>query len=207
MSLRVGPRPLAAAAVIAGGPATRMGGASKAALLIDGESIASRQTRALRAVFGRVVVVAGDPGPWGELGVERVADHHRGAGPLAGIHAALRATEVHPGVVCVAGDMPFLSDGLLRLLRDRDPDADAVVPRVQGRVEPLLARYGRGCLPVIEARLAAGDRALHSLLDDLAVSWIEEGELRAFDPHLRGLVNVNTPEDLARARRGPLRGR
>jgi molybdenum cofactor guanylyltransferase len=203
--------PGVAAAVIAGGLATRMAGASKAALVVGGQSIAARQARALGAVFARIVVVVGDAsdasdasdsGPWRDLGVEVVEDRHRGAGPLGGLHAALLATGAHPGVVCVAGDMPFLSEGLLRLLRDRAPGADAVVPRVGGRPEPLLARYAPPCLPVIESRLAAGERALHTLLDELAVAWIEEAELRAVDPDLRTLLNVNTPEDLARARRG-----
>jgi hypothetical protein len=35
----------------------------------------------------------------------------------------------------------------------------------------------------------------------LEVAWLEEPELRALDPTLRGLTNVNTPEALARARR------
>jgi hypothetical protein len=38
-----------------------------------------------------------------------------------------------------------------------------------------------------------------SLLTDepLRVRWIEERELRAVDPHLRALHNVNAPEDMS----------
>jgi molybdopterin-guanine dinucleotide biosynthesis protein A len=189
-----------AAAVIAGGPATRMGGVVKAALEIGGRSIAARTMEALGAVFARVVVVANEPGPWAALGAELVPDRARGAGPLGGLQAALLATRGHPGVVCVGGDMPFLSPAILRLLRDRDPDAEAVVPRVGGRPEPLLARYAAGCLDVVERRLAAGALAVHELLGALAVRWVDEPELRALDPALRALTNVNTPEDLAAAR-------
>lgn len=189
------------AAVIAGGPATRMGGAAKSGLEVGGRSIAAAQVAALRAVFGRVLVVANDAGPWRDLEIEIVADSEPGVGPLGGVHAALLATRTSAGgVVCVAGDMPFLPEGLLRLLRDRDPGAEAVAPRVGGRPEPLLARYAPGVLGVAEEQLAAGERALHALLARLRVSWIEEAELRALDPELRALTNVNTAADLARAR-------
>ena len=191
-----------AAAIIAGGAATRLGGLPKSTLVVDGRSIAARLLEALRATFPRVLVVANDPAPWAGLGVEVTpdVDVHRGAGPLAGIHAALTATAAHTGVVCVAGDMPFVEPRLLELLRDHAPGADAVVPRLAGRPEPLLARWSGACLPVIEARLAAGARAAHGVFDVVRTVWLDEPALRAVDPGLRSLTNVNTPEDLGRAR-------
>jgi molybdopterin-guanine dinucleotide biosynthesis protein A len=176
-----------------------MGGVSKAELLVGGRSIAARQVEALRAVFARVVAVANAPGPWPALHVEVIGDRWAGAGPLAGIQAALEATREQPSVVCVGGDMPFLSGELLALLRDRAPAAEAVAVRVGDRVEPLLGRYASRCLPIVEAQLAAGERAVHRLLERLSVAWIDGEELRAFDPALRSLMNVNAPEDLARA--------
>jgi molybdopterin-guanine dinucleotide biosynthesis protein A len=189
-----------AAAVIAGGAATRLGGQNKPALVVGGRSIAERLLEALRATFARVLVVANQPEPWRALGAEVTPDLRRGAGPLAGVHAALVATAGHPGVVCVAGDMPFVEPALLALLRDHAPEAWAVVPRVAGRAEPLLARWGRACLPVVEAHLDAGERAAHAIFDGVRTAWLDEPALRAVDPELRSLANVNTPEDLRRAR-------
>jgi molybdopterin-guanine dinucleotide biosynthesis protein A len=193
-----------AAAIIAGGAATRLGGVPKSTLVVDGRSIAARLVAALGAAFARVLVVANDPAPWQGLGLEVVPDGpaHRGAGPLAGVHAALAATRERAGVVCVAGDMPFVAPALLALLRDHAPEADAVVPRVAGRPEPLLARWGRACLPVVAARLAAGERAAHAVFDVVRTAWLDEPALRAVDPGLASFTNVNTPEDLRRAR-GP----
>lgn len=191
-----------AGAIVAGGLATRLGGVAKSSLVVGGRSIAERQLEALRATFPRVLVVANDAAPWAGLGVEVVADHFAGAGPLAGVHAALAATAAHEGVVCVAGDMPYVAPGLLALLRDHAPGAPAVVPRVAGRPEPLLARWGRDALPVVEARLTAGERAVHAVFAALATAWLDEPALRAVDPTLRSFANVNTPEDLRRAR-GP----
>jgi molybdopterin-guanine dinucleotide biosynthesis protein A len=190
-----------AAAIIAGGAATRLGGASKSALLVEGRTIGERQVELLRAIFPRVIVIANDAAPWEGLGVEVTPDVHPGAGPLAGVHAALVSTDAHEGVVCVAGDMPFLEPALLALLRAHAPEADVVVPRVAGRPEPLLARWGRACLPLVEARLAAGERAVHAIFEHLRTTWIEEPALRAVDPALRSFTNINTPEDLARVGR------
>jgi len=180
--------------------ATRLGGLSKSSLVVDGRSIAERLLESLRATFGRVLVVANDPAPWSGLGVEVTADLRPGAGPLAGVHAALAATAGHAGVVCVAGDLPFVAPALLALLRDHAPRADAVAPRLAGRAEPLLARWGHACLPVVEARLEAGARAAHAVFAAVRTTWLEERALRAVDPALRSFVNVNTPEDLRRAR-------
>jgi molybdopterin-guanine dinucleotide biosynthesis protein A len=194
---RIGAAPVAAA-IIAGGAATRMGGVAKSGLVVAGQTIGARLLEALRATFTRVLVVANEPAPWAELGVEIVKDIHTGAGPLAGVHAALLATKDHAGVVCVAGDMPFVAPSLLTLLRDHAPSAWAVVPRVGGRPEPLLARWGHACLPVVEARLAAGERAVHAALAAVQTAWLDEPALASVDPGLRSFVNVNTPDDVRR---------
>jgi molybdopterin-guanine dinucleotide biosynthesis protein A len=192
-----------AAAIIAGGAATRLGGLPKSTLVVEGRPIAERLLEVLRATFPRVLVVANDASPWSVLGVEVLSDIYGGAGPLAGVHAALVATAGQAGVVCVAGDMPFVAPTLLELLRDHAPAADAVVPRLAGRPEPLLARWGRACLPVIEARLAAGERAVHATFEAVRTTWLDEPALRAVDPDLRSFTNVNTPEDLARVQQRP----
>ena len=49
------------AAILAGGKATRLQGRDKSALVVNGESILSRQLRELRQVTGDVMIVGGDP--------------------------------------------------------------------------------------------------------------------------------------------------
>lgn len=196
-------RTLVAAAIIGGGAARRFGGAPKHLLEVEGQSIAARQLSALRVVFDHVFVVARDPAPWMDFGVQVVTDEFRAAhdervGPLAGIEAALRGlpSDKH-SVVCVACDMPFLEPAALQRLRDESPDADVVMPRVAGHPEPLFARYGRAVLPTASAQLQTGDYKVSRLLDGINVAWLEETELRRMDPTLRFLCNVNRPEDLA----------
>lgn len=194
------------AAIIAGGQGRRLGGQPKGLIEVGGRRIIDWQLEALREAFARVFLVAGDAGPWAGLGVEVVPDRVPGAGPLAGIDAALAAlTPGEETVVCVAGDMPWLDGRALALLRDHPP-AMAVVPRVGGRPEPLFARYDRACAGPIAAALAAGRLKTAAILDELAVAWLDEAALRAVDPALAFLTNVNTPEELEQVR-GQLRQR
>jgi molybdopterin-guanine dinucleotide biosynthesis protein A len=198
-----------AAAIIAGGRGSRMGGVAdgagvgmnKGLLMIEDRRIVDRQLEVLRPCFEELVIVATDAILQRETGVRVVADRRApGAGPLAGLEAALGAWGPEVGsVVCVAADMPFLSLPVLEWLRDQAPGAVAVVPRIGGHPEPLLARYSRACAPIVQAQLDGGAHAMKDLLARLAVVWVEEPALRALDPELRCLLNVNTPDDLAAA--------
>jgi molybdopterin-guanine dinucleotide biosynthesis protein A len=189
-----------AAAIIAGGRARRLGGVAKPFLRVGGRTIAERQLAVLRPLFSRVLAVvaeAADAAPWGELGIATVADAVPGAGPLAGVAAALASLPAGASVVCVAGDLPFLAPRLLAALRDADAGALTVVPRVDGRAEPLCARYATRLLSEAQARLADGRLALHRLIEEAGQPLWLDGE--ALDADGRAFLNVNTAQDLARA--------
>ena len=144
-------------------------------------------------------MVANDAAPWRARGVEVVSDRVAGAGPLAGLSAALARRRDAEAVVCLAGDLPFLSPALLTALRDHAPEADALAPRPVGRAEPLCARYAVRARAVVDARLAAGQLALHELLTELSTVWLDDAALAALDPEGLSFVNLNTPDDLRRA--------
>ncbi len=192
-----------AAAIIAGGRARRLGGVAKPFLRIGGRTIAERQLSVLRPLFGRLVAVVAEPADaaaWGELGVPALVDRVPGAGPLAGVAAALADAPPDGFVVCVSGDLPFLSPPLLAALRDARLDAAAVAPRIGGQVEPLCARYAARLLPAAQSRLAGGRLALHGLAQEVdRPVWLEDAALAALDPGGHAFFNVNTPEDLSRA--------
>jgi molybdopterin-guanine dinucleotide biosynthesis protein A len=189
-----------AGAIIAGGPAKRLGGVAKPFLTVGGRSIAERQLALLRAAgIARLFVVANDAAPWTALGVGVVPDLVGGVGPLGGVHAALSAADDCDAVICLAGDLPFVSPALVSALRDRAPAADVVAPKTVRGIEPLCARYARGLLPEVDARVRRGELAVHELLERRAVDWIAGAELAALDADGRSFFNVNTPEDLARA--------
>jgi molybdopterin-guanine dinucleotide biosynthesis protein A len=177
-----------------------MGGASKAFLEVGGRSILERQLDVLRGLFGEVVVCA--PPCWGfeRLGLRTVADPFPGKGAPGGVHAAL--TAVTTGwAFCVACDMPFLRREPIELLAGRRAlDVDAVVPVRGGFLEPLFAFYNVRLQAAFSAALRAGNPSLVRLLEGARLLEVPQAELEAVDPGLTALENVNTPEELRRAR-------
>jgi molybdopterin-guanine dinucleotide biosynthesis protein A len=184
-----------AAAILAGGRGTRMGGRVKAFLTLEGRRIIDRQLEVLAPLFSEILVSANEPERFADLGLPVVADAVPGCGPLGGIMAVLEAASA-PRVFVVACDMPFLTADAVRLIAQHPDEAAAVVPIVAGRPEPLFARYSRLCVGPIRARLAHGDRRVIAFHADVEVRAVTEAELRAADPTLASLTNINRPEDL-----------
>jgi len=154
----------------------------------------------LRPLVDDLFLVADDPGPYCALGLPVIPDVHPGRGVVGGIHAALRHA-AHPLVLCLACDMPHIVRGVIELLlTSARPDDDAIVPRIGGRPEPLLAVYGRTARAGFERAISTGQLRVVQALEGLRVRFVDEPELRIADPDLRSFVNVNTPGELAAAR-------
>ena len=190
--------PDATGVILAGGRSRRMD-QNKLSLKIGERTLLDRVHLALAARCDEILVV-GERGH-APAGARCIPDLRPGEGPLAGIEAGLLATR-HRAVFVAAGDMPFLNGDLvghlLGLLYDRVP---AVVPDLVDGLHPLCAAYGREVRTSVSATLDQGERSVRELLRGLpGVRYVREDELRCFgDPNLL-LMNVNSPEDLTRAR-------
>jgi len=185
------------ALILAGGKATRLGGVDKRELVIAGRTIFERQVEALAPCVAEIIVSSPRP----IAGYRSVRDAVANAGPLAGIAAGLAAATT-PWLFVIAGDMPYVHRALVELVVSRAGEGcDAVGIRIGALAEPLCTILRVAAwLPVVTGRLTAGRLKASSLLTDepLRVRWIEEDDVRAVDPDLRALHNVNAPEDLSR---------
>ena len=177
--------------VLAGGDSRRMG-RPKALLPVGGVTLVEWVVARLAPGFAHLLVAAREPEQLpGALRSHLVRDLHAGAGPLAGVEAALAASP-HDTVVAVACDMPAVTPDLVRrLAAEAGGPHDAAVPRVGGRPEPACAAYRRSAAGPIAAALRDGRLRAAGALDDLRVRWLD-GE----DPAL--FANLNTPEDYRR---------
>ena len=197
------------AAVLAGGLSRRMG-QDKALLTLEGDNVPliERVLERVRAVADDVTIIASDRDHYAAFGADIVPDAYPGTGTLGGIATALRAAR-HERCLVVPCDLPFLNARLLAEMTHRSGDWDVLAPRISGEsrqgrgqiVQTLHAVYGKRCLPTIERRLEAGQLKVIGFFDDVEVAYIEEGEVRRFDPHLLTFFNANTPEAAAEAGR------
>ena len=190
---------MSTAAILAGGRARRFGGRPKLLLPLGGRRIVERLLVALRAVADQVFIVANDCDTYAGLGVPVHPDVLPGAGPLGGVHAALRASGASRTLV-LAGDMPFVNTSFLEyLLELASPAVDVAVPRTRDGYQPLCACYRESCIPVLERRVATRTLQMSAAVQEMRRHEVGADELEPFDPHGTLFFNVNTPADHARA--------
>lgn len=185
-------------AVLAGG-ASRRFGSPKALASVGGARLVTRVAAALSAVVTHPVIITDLAEVRAAAGLPARGDSTAGAGPLAGVEAALAWAEemALPGALCVACDLPFVAPALLRELATRgvETGAPAVVPEsaAPGEIEPLCAWYAVGALHAVRRSLGLADRSLVRLLAELGAERLPRARVaRHGDPAVL-FLNVNTP--------------
>jgi molybdopterin-guanine dinucleotide biosynthesis protein A len=132
-----------------------------------------------------------------------------GAGPLAGLVAALERTRQlrHSGTAVLACDMPLVEpEDFTPLLESLRAGADVAMWTVQGSGsdegkepvdQPLVAVYGPRVLPAARAAFDGGARRLVAIGEFPAADGrhLRVDRLLATENSFRRLVNVNTPSD------------
>ncbi len=188
-------------AVLAGGASERMG-TNKALLRAYPAGPTMMEivvSRLSDAGFAPHLLVTNTPDLFAFLNIPTAPDDIPGAGSLGGIYTALNHL-AYDHTLIVACDMPLLNPPLLRYMASLPLRGDALVPHWTGpdgtqRVETLHAIYSRRCLEPIRRRIAAGRLKVQSLLEDVSVRYLDEEELRRYDPALNSFRNVNTPQE------------
>jgi molybdopterin-guanine dinucleotide biosynthesis protein A len=85
-------------------------------------------------------------------------------------------------------------------LAGRAGEGDVVIPEVAGELQTLHAVYGKACLGPMERRLRAGQLRVVGFFDEVRVVRVDAAIVRRFaDPDV-AFMNLNTPDDVARAR-------
>ena len=183
--------------ILAGGRASRMGGANKAFIEVGGERLIDRTMRIYRALFGEILISTNSPLDYLEFDARIITDIYRGKGPLGGIHAGLFHASCEQAFVS-ACDMPYLSETFIRHLIERAEGYDLVVPVTERGPESLHAIYSRKCLPVIESQIERDELKVARLFRKFRTREIGQDEIRRFDPDGRLFANLNRPDDIAK---------
>lgn len=181
--------------VLAGGKSTRMG-SDKAFVMFEGRTLLSSALDVARALTPQVCIV-GDPAKYDAF-APVVEDIFPGCGPLAGIHAALRASQTEWNVI-LAVDTPFVSAALLNYLLTRAMSLPAIatVPRSEAGLEPLCAIYRREFAVFAEKALRQGRYKIDRLFGQADISFISQEDLQGAGFDSRLFRNLNSPKDIA----------
>ena len=166
-------------------------GTDKALLPFRERTLLARALEVAAAVAGKVVIV-GPRERYAAYG-DVVEDVYPGCGPLAGVHAALSATQTELNLV-LSVDMPLMSHEFLRWLLEqaRNTSDLIVVPDALGGQQPLCAVYSRPVGALAEQALVGGDYKVGHLFSRVPTRYISEAEMReaGFSPEI--FRNVNT---------------
>ena len=178
-------------------------GQPKAWLPLGPETMLQRVVRLLEPVSDQIVVVASEAQRLPELSSHvRVAhDLVPAGGPLEALRAGLEALEDFADWAYVTGtDAPFLKADWISRLAAQAEGHDLILPVDHDRMHPLAALYR---VPptrlAVEAMLAESDRRLMDLAARLRTRRVAVESMRAVDPDLETLRNLNTPEDYEQA--------
>ena len=120
---------------------------------------------------------------------------------MGGIHAALSTSPTELNVM-LAVDLPFVEANFLQYLlaRARESGAMVTLPRAAGGLQPLCAVYERSFAAVAEDSLRKGRNKIDSLFAKVQTCVIDEEELVRGGFSLEMFRNLNTPDDLEKAR-------
>lgn len=190
-----------AAVILCGGRSSRMGGGDKPLLDLGGRPLLAHALDRLDGTIDTAAINAnGEPGRFAAFGLPVIADAtDTFDGPLAGILAGMGWAKAQRcrRLLTVAGDTPFFpADIAARLAAAASPPAIALAAS-RGRVHPTFALWPVSLHGDLADRLAGGMRRVVDFIARHPSIAVDFPPIDGVDP----FFNVNTPEDLAEARR------
>lgn len=186
--------------ILAGGQNTRFSGTNKAFIRVGGKRILDLIYGVFEELFEEIILVTNDPLQYLEWNFNIVTDLFPCRSSLTGIHAGLFFTTTSHAF-CAASDIPFLKKELVETILDSiEPDIDIVIPATSKGLEPLCSVYSKKCLKPIEQQLIKQDLKIQKIFEKVRVKKLPENILRQNDPDLLSFYNINSPDDLARAK-------
>ena len=181
--------------ILSGGKGLRMGGQNKAFIQIGGKPIIHRIHSLLQRLFKEVIIVTNQKELFSDMDAKIYEDLIPNRGALIGLYTGLFYSS-YPYSFCVACDMPFLNEALIRYLISNIEGEDVILPKTNDGFQPLHAIYSKNCQKAIKIILEEGKNKILDFYPMVKVKIIEEDKFKNLDPELKSFININTPEEL-----------
>jgi molybdopterin-guanine dinucleotide biosynthesis protein A len=186
--------------ILAGGKNSRFSGKNKALVHVGGKRILDRIYEVFTILFDKIILVTNDPVQYMEWDFDIVTDIFPIRSSLTGIHTGLFYITT-PYAFFAACDIPFIKKELIEILLDSvEPSIDIVIPETSKGLEPLCSVYSKRCLKPVEEQLEKQSLKIERMFQKVRVKKISEDILRTIDQDLLSFSNINTPDDLTRAK-------
>ncbi len=188
------PEPITVA-VLAGGRSSRMG-VNKSFVPLLGKTMIEHVVARVAPLGSQTILITNHPQNYATLNLPMFTDVIPDKGSLGGLYTALTYSPTEH-TLCVACDMPFLDPALLGYLVAQRAGYDVIVPRLDNFPEALHAVYSKACLEPMREKIEQDRLKVIGFYGKVRVRFVEEDEVRRFDPDLRSFININTPEELS----------
>jgi molybdopterin-guanine dinucleotide biosynthesis protein A len=189
--------------ILSGGKSSRIG-TNKSFLLLDGKPLIQILIELLDSIFSDVVTSSNEPELYGFTKKEIIQDIFFARGPLSGIHSALSSTSSERNFI-ISCDMPFISKELIVYLTDYKTDSKILLPKADGRIQPLCGIYSKSVLPDVENLLIESSNprsslkgSVYELITRIPPEIIDVTGTNFYHSDL--FLNINTHEDYTYAK-------
>ncbi len=185
------------AVVLAGGKNSRFEGVDKAFVPVHGVPMIERILGILGDIFENIIVVTNSSRKYQSMGnLGFASDIYKNAGPLGGIHAAMKKSAT-PFIFVFSCDMPYLDKNIIKsqiAFFRKLQNTDALIPRMNSNIEPLHAIYRSA----LAGRLAeflelSSDYSIRAFLKKTEVAYYY---LPCTSREIKAFSNINTAADI-----------
>lgn len=182
------------AIILAGGRATRMGGADKGLVQLQQKPLIQHVIKRLKPQVDEIIINANrEISQYQALGYPVLCDEHADfIGPLAGFGLGLKHAK-HDYLLTVPCDSPLLPPDLAKRLMQGliENNADIAVATSNGNAHPVFSLCKKSVLPSLTAYIANGERRVSAW--QKSQNYIEVD----FNDNPDAFINLNTLEDLS----------
>ena len=175
--------------ILAGGKSSRMK-TDKGFLLLNNKPFVQYSIDALKPFVSEIIIVT-DDSKYDTLGLKRVNDITKSAGPVAGIYSGLKASSTEYNVI-LSCDIPLITSNIVKKLIDGiDETSDVVQIESNGKTMPLIALYKRKIKDKFNTFLQEDERRLR-----IATKACQSKNIILEKEFEFSTMNVNTQTDL-----------
>jgi len=186
--------------ILAGGQNSRLPGKKKAFRKVGELMILDTIYKLFSNLFKEVIIVVNEPEAFVGWDMTIVTDIIPSKCALAGLHAGLFYASF-PYAYVTACDTPFIEQSIVEYIVGQiEPKYDVIIPRTDDGLEALSAVYSKECIPLIEDNLKKNIFMIKKFFRKKKVKEIPVEKLKALDPQMQFIFNINTPQDLETAK-------